>query len=336
MSQPPVILDVLRQRAEQAIRRAQDECRQPGLHDLTTLIEELRIYQAELEIQNQELVGAQAALADSLEKYRLLFESLPLPALLIDERGFITEANPLAIHYLGLGRFWSLQRMLIYRLFDRETRARLHSLLKEHAASGPQALVEVTIKLSDGDEQVCDLHVIHLPERGQSLLVLTDQSVRWALHHSEINRERHALANLATANAVWDWDLLTQEIWWSQAFEPLFGYRAGELPPVYETWQSRVYPDDQQRVEDGLRAALATGQTQWSDTYRFRRGDGADALVEDHAIISRDAEGRAVRMSGAMRDVTQRKQAEAALQAQAALREQLDQLAAAVPGVIYS
>jgi len=77
-------------------------------------------------------------------------------------------------------------------------------------------------------------------------------------------------------------------------------------------------------------------QTQWSDTYRFRRGDGAYALVEDHAIINRDAEGRAVRMSGAMRDVTQRKLAEEALRAQTALREQLAQLAAAVPGVIYS
>jgi PAS domain-containing protein len=167
-------------------------------------------------------------------------------ALLIDERGFITEANPLAIHYLGLGRFWSLQRMLIYRLFDSETRARLHGLLKEHAASGPQALVEVTIKLSDGDEQVCDL--ARHPSTGTRpkplLRVLTGSKRPMGpapLAKSAGNAT--ALANLATANAfVWDWDLLTQEIWWSQAFEPLFGYRAGELPPVYETWQSRARP----------------------------------------------------------------------------------------------
>ncbi|MFM8445533.1 MAG: PAS domain S-box protein, partial [Methylococcus sp.] len=340
MSQSPVNLDALRQRAEQAIRRTLDECPQTGVPDLTTLIEELRIYQAELEIQNQELVGAQVALADSLEKYRLLFESLPLPALLIDERGFIIEANPLAIHYLGLSRLQSPRRMLIYRLFDTVTRARLHSLLKEHAVSGPQALVEVTIKLNDGARLVADVHVTHLPEgsvpRGQSLLMLADQSARQSLRQSEINRERHALANLATANAVWDWDLLTGEIWWSQAFEPIFGYADGELPPVYATWQRCIHSDDRERVEHGLQAALASRQTRWSDRYRFRRGDGTYATVEDHAIISRDAEGRAMRMSGALRDVTQQTRVEEARQAQAALREQLDQLAASVPGVIYS
>src|SRR5690606_8552356 len=67
---------------------------------------------------------------------------------------------------------------------------------------------------------------------------------------------------------------------------------------------------DRERVMEGLRAVITTGGTHWTDEYRFRRGDGSYMCVTDRGYVERDARGRAVRMVGALQDITLRKVAE--------------------------
>jgi PAS domain S-box-containing protein len=74
-----------------------------------------------------------------------------------------------------------------------------------------------------------------------------------------------------------------------------------------------MHPDDRVRVVEGKRRAIEGTGSFWSDEFRHRRADGSYAHVADHGFILRDAHGKAVRMIGAMQDVTERKRAEAAL-----------------------
>jgi PAS domain S-box-containing protein len=126
--------------------------------------------------------------------------------------------------------------------------------------------------------------------------------------------ERFQLASLATYNAIWDWNLQTDTLWWNENFQTLFGYAAEEIEPGIESWTNRIHPEDRDRIKTSIHAAIASGQENWFDQYRFRRKDGMFAEVEDRGYIARDASGQPARMIGAMRDITERKQAEALFQ----------------------
>jgi two-component system sensor histidine kinase UhpB len=140
-----------------------------------------------------------------------------------------------------------------------------------------------------------------------------------ALRQSE---ERLRLVSLATNDAVWDWDLLTDNVWWGQGFETVFWYEPGELVTRHETWNDLIHPDERYRVTSSVRAAIDEGNTFWSGEYRFRRRDGSYADVYDRGYVIHDPSTRKpVRMVGSMMDVTHRKRAEEQIQAsRAALR----------------
>ncbi len=133
------------------------------------------------------------------------------------------------------------------------------------------------------------------------------------------SEERFRLLSRATNDAIWDWDLLTDSLWWNEGFEALFRFSREEVEPTIESWTSRIHPDDAARVVDDVHAAIEGGATAWSGEYRFLRKDGSYAFVLDRGNVIRDDTGRAVRMVGGITDLTARKEAEERLREQAAL-----------------
>jgi PAS domain S-box-containing protein len=127
--------------------------------------------------------------------------------------------------------------------------------------------------------------------------------------------ERFTLVARAMNDAVWDWDLVTKTVWWNEGFEILFGYPLAAIEPGPESRYSRLHPDDHARVVAGIHAVIDGGGATWSDEYRFRNADGSYADILDRGSVIRDDAGRAVRMVGAMTDLTQRKRAELAQRA---------------------
>jgi two-component system, NarL family, sensor histidine kinase UhpB len=139
------------------------------------------------------------------------------------------------------------------------------------------------------------------------------------LRYSE---ERLRVINLATNDAVWDWDLVTNALWFGRGFETLFWYTREELEPTIEARTNRVHPEDRDRVLASLKAAIDAGNTIWSGDYRFRRRDGSYADVYDRGYVIHDPRtGTPIRMVGSMMDVSERKRSQEQLQAsRAALR----------------
>lgn len=125
--------------------------------------------------------------------------------------------------------------------------------------------------------------------------------------------ERYRLAARTTNDVIWDWDLETNSLTWSDGFAEMFRFDERDVGRTIDWWVSRVHPDDYPRISSSLREAVAGSGTTWAEEYRFFRGDGGEAIVIDRGIISRDEQGRAVRMIGAMLDVTERKRLESRL-----------------------
>ncbi len=127
------------------------------------------------------------------------------------------------------------------------------------------------------------------------------------------SNERFQLVSLATNDAVRDWDLVAGTLWWSDAFQKLFGYPQEHAKLGVDSWFSHIHPDDQDRVVSAIQTILDSDQQSWSAEYRFICEDGSDSYVLDRGYEIRDAGGKAIRMIGAMMDITGRKLAEEAL-----------------------
>src|SRR5689334_12720669 len=130
---------------------------------------------------------------------------------------------------------------------------------------------------------------------------------------AEMRREsesRFRLASRAAFEAIWDSDVRTDATSWSEGLRAVFGYLPGEVGRGASWWSERVHPDDRDRVVKGYEAVLSSTGHEWSDEYRFRRKDGSYSWVTDRAYVERDRDGRALRVVGAMMDVTERKRAE--------------------------
>ena len=114
----------------------------------------------------------------------------------------------------------------------------------------------------------------------------------------------------ATADAIWDWDIADESVWWSDGMQALFGVAMDSRVGGPTSWSSRLHPDDRERVLQSIHGAVDGPGDSWREEYRFQRGDGRYAHVLDRGYIVRDAEGRALRMVGGMTDLTASKQAE--------------------------
>ncbi len=123
------------------------------------------------------------------------------------------------------------------------------------------------------------------------------------------SEERFQFAARATNDMIWDWDLATDAVWWSEGATTLFKYPPEQVPPNLGWWTEHIHPQDLERVVSGIRAVANRGEHFWSDEYRFQRADGSYADVFDRGFVVFDSAGKPIRMIGAMADITARKRA---------------------------
>jgi PAS domain S-box-containing protein len=111
---------------------------------------------------------------------------------------------------------------------------------------------------------------------------------------------------------LWDRDLETDSVLWSDEHYRILGFEPGSVPPSYDVMQAAIHPDDRDAMEALYLETKASGQPFYCE-YRVLRPDGSVRWVEAQAQYELNAEGKAIRMLGVMTDITRRKQAEAAL-----------------------
>jgi len=124
-------------------------------------------------------------------------------------------------------------------------------------------------------------------------------------------RDRFEWIARALTDAIWDLNVETGAIEWSFGVGTQFGY-APERAGGFDWWTDNVHPEDRDRVVDTIGQAILETEF-WSDEYRFRHADGSWRTVHDRGVVIRNEQRRAVRMVGAMTDISERKMIEARL-----------------------
>jgi len=152
---------------------------------------------------------------------------------------------------------------------------------------------------------------------------ITDQ--RQSEKAVRISDERFKFVARATTDVIWDWDIVSNSLVWNDSVETVFGHKQNEIYPEIQWLHDHIHPDDRERVIAGIRGILDHGGTTWSDQYRYRRADDSYVNVTDRGYIARDNSGAALRMIGAMTDITERSRSEAAIRFQAQLLNAVQQ-----------
>ncbi|WP_221392529.1 PAS domain S-box protein [Dyadobacter sp. NIV53] len=121
---------------------------------------------------------------------------------------------------------------------------------------------------------------------------------------------RYNYLTKATSDAIWDWNLITEIIYWGEGFNNIFGYDLNELKNDISSWTDHVHPSDIERVVNSVYEALDSKETKWTSEYRYQKMDQSYAYVTDKGFIIRDNHGKAIRMVGSMQDISKRKEEE--------------------------
>lgn len=116
--------------------------------------------------------------------------------------------------------------------------------------------------------------------------------------------ERFRIIAQATSDVVWDWNLLTNSVWWNDGMYRLFGYEADTLPTDSTSWTMHIHSQHRERVTSKIQAVIEGKEDSWQDEYLFARADGSYALIMDRGFVIRDSDGQPLRMVGSMVDIT--------------------------------
>ena len=251
------------------------------------------------------------------DPYKFLFYKNPLPMWIYDVATLrFLEINETAIEKYG----YTKEEFLALTLRDIRPPYEVSRLMEKQQSQFVQNAINKGVwKHVKKNGEIIDVHVTaHLLNLGgrQAKLVLADDITEKLRAEENLlqSNERYNYASKATFDAIWDWDFVTNKMYWGEGFKMLFGYDIQEANADESSWSNHIHPDEKERVQASILRAINNGANSWTDEYKYIKSDGTLALVTDRGIIIRNDEGKATRMIGAMQDVTISKSNEQQLQ----------------------
>ncbi|HYE78389.1 MAG TPA: PAS domain S-box protein [bacterium] len=129
------------------------------------------------------------------------------------------------------------------------------------------------------------------------------------------SQELFALVAQATDDLFWRFDPATNTMAWSIRKDNFLALDPDAIRPDPSWWTEQIHPEDRERIQSVSQAAIDSGASMWSETSRFRRGDGTYAYVLWKTYLLRDTDGRLTQSVGLVVDLSEKKRTEDALRA---------------------
>jgi PAS domain S-box-containing protein len=188
------------------------------------------------------------------------------------------------------------------------------TLFREVAENGENRELEHRMTAADGRSLWFRTIVTPITTEGgevrlQGVMVDISES-REARIKFQASEERFQLAMLGANDGIWDWNLLTDETYFSPRWKEMLGYGEDELENRFDTWVNLTHPDDRQAVLELARDYVEGRSDTFETEIRMRHRDGRYISVLSRAILARDEEGRGVRLVGTHVDITRERRAE--------------------------
>ncbi|MCD6190488.1 MAG: EAL domain-containing protein [Sulfurimonas sp.] len=137
-----------------------------------------------------------------------------------------------------------------------------------------------------------------------------EEKIKETVAKSNRLHERLELALLGSKDGVWDWNILTNNVYFSPRWKEMLGYSDDELPNEFSSWDSRVHPDDLEVALAGLQENIDGKTEYYEGTHRLKHKDGHWVWILDRGKAIFDEDGKPIRMIGTHTDISASKELE--------------------------
>jgi PAS domain S-box-containing protein len=120
------------------------------------------------------------------------------------------------------------------------------------------------------------------------------------------NEERLRITEQVVSGGVWDWDIASDTVYWSDGFQRLYDF-ALDQKPSRQKWVESMHPDDSDRVVAQLNELFRRRLHNWSEEYRIRTASGRVRWIASRGQVFYDPSGKPKRMVGINLDITARR-----------------------------
>ncbi|MBD3609770.1 MAG: PAS domain S-box protein [Gammaproteobacteria bacterium] len=256
-----------------------------------------------------------ASLAE--EQYKAVFEHASDAILLTDDAATIQAVNQAALDMFGYSRKELVgQRINILmnsvdahfhddymKRFFTEGTKRVVGIGRKVVAlhkDGHEIAIDISLSETKTDDRHCFIAIIRNIEHltaAQNELRYSEDRMRRAIQFAEIG--------------IWDWNVQTDALHWSDMIPVLIGYEPGEIDTSFDAFINAIHPDDRDTVMAAINTSLQTGE-RYDIEHRVIWPDGTVRWLQETGDVIRDTHGKPLNMLGVARDITTLKEAEVA------------------------
>lgn len=247
-------------------------------------------------------------------RHSMMFNNIKSAILVTDLEGRIIDLNPAAEKLFGYSK-----TELLFSNINKLQKANSPEMI----APDILAVLERDGKWTgefdfihkNGKKGIAISTLLPLKDEEGSILAhfsLNDDLSEWRSIEAALDQsyKRFELVSLATQDAIYDWDINNKKTWLNEHFRALF-LKENEVvndPDLW--WNQHVHPDDFEKTSVSVTDSFINDVKSWTGEYRLRKNDGTYAYVIDRGYIERDENKKALRVIGAITDITALKQNE--------------------------
>lgn len=237
----------------------------------------------------------------------------PNLAWIVDEDARLMYANNSFFKYLGISD--QLIGRNILELLPKVIAQALEGRHRKVLETGKQEEMEEKIFLASGKEVVFWINLFPIETMSGKKMIggeAIDITSRFKAEEKlrKVNERLHYLSHMTT-DAIWEWDMLTGQIYRNQILRDLIGVSTDTTQNL-GWWFRRVHPEDRRKLRDTIKRVIGNKEQSWESEYRIKNASGNYIIVYDRGYIIYESE-LPIKMIGSLHDITHVKELEAKL-----------------------
>ena len=259
------------------------------------------------------------------------YNSIPFPSILVDSQGVIRQINNSTTHFLSLEKDNILNQsnhMLFHDKNTKEDKCKVCLAIKngETLFSYTLQRESATLKFTVNPISIENVAL-------GSVQVCIDISQEVKLERDKVQiQERLKLVVDSSTDGIWDWNLLTNEVYFSPRWKELIGYKDEEIENKLESWKEHLHAEDEEQTLLDIKISQEGKTKDYKSVFRFKHKNGHYIWIEARGQTLFDEDGKAVRMIGSHTDITKQQELEKSLQQK---QSELFQMIEASPVAVF-